>query len=98
MAVQLLSFPFRLQSNGRLATVEQDSDDHVAEELAIIVLSQPGERDLVPDFGVNDPAFDTVSREQVEAQVDLFEVPAAIQDITAVTVDDTRQIITIAFE
>lgn len=98
MAVNLISFPFRLHRNGRLATVEQDSDDHHAEEIAVICMSRPNERDLVPDFGINDPAYETLHREELEAQVEMFEVPVSIAAVEVEDVDDTKQDVTIHFE
>lgn len=57
MAVRVISFPFRLDASGSIATVEQDSDADVEELLAIAALTVPGERILAPTFGINDPAF-----------------------------------------
>lgn len=98
MSVQLISFPFRLRSNGRLATVEQDTDEHHAEELAVIILTHPGERDLVPDFGVNDPAYETLHEAEVAAQAELFEVPVNIQSVDVEYLDDSTQDVTVEFE
>lgn len=95
---QMISFPFRKNQNGRIATVEQDSDAHHAEELAVLALSRPGERDLVPDFGIDDPAYETIHQAEVEAQIELFEVPVVITRMDVETVDDTRQNITLTFE
>lgn len=96
--MQILSFPMRIQANGRLATVEQNSDDHLAEELAIICLSRPGERELVPEFGIDDPAFDEIHPDQVRAQASIFEVPVDVIDVVSDDVDDTVQDVTIYFE
>lgn len=98
MAVQLLSFPFRLLPNGRLATVEQDSEAQVSEALAQVVLTRPGERDLVPDFGVNDPTYDTIYQSQIEAQVEEFEIPCTITAVAVNDRDETNQDVTIYFE
>lgn len=54
---RLISFPFRLDPTGSLATVDQDSDQDVEEHLAIATLTRPGERVTVPTFGVADPVF-----------------------------------------
>lgn len=98
MAVNLISFPFRLRQNGLLATVEQDSEAHHSEELAIIVLSRPGERDLVPDFGVNDPAYEDLHESEVAAQVELFEVPVTISSVDTEYLDDSTQEVILNFE
>lgn len=57
MAVRLISFPFRLDPVGSVATVEQDGDAEIDEQIALAMLTRPGERIQVPTFGVKDPAF-----------------------------------------
>lgn len=53
----MISFPFRLDPNGSIATVEQDADQYVEEQIALALLVRPGERIQVPTFGTADPAF-----------------------------------------
>jgi uncharacterized protein len=45
-----LAFPFRIGTDGRLATVAS-LDDHIREEIIQLVLTSPGERAFLPDFG-----------------------------------------------
>jgi len=54
---RLISFPFRLDPTGSIATVEQDSDGEIDEQIALAMLTRPGERIQAPTFGVADPAF-----------------------------------------
>lgn len=99
MVAQLISFPMRIQSNGRIALVEQDSTNHIGEELAILVLSRPGERDLVPSFGIEDPAFEGgVSQEEISSQVAVFGIPAEITEVHSQPTDDTNVEVLVAFE
>ena len=53
----VFDFPFRLGPGGAVAIVEQDSDRDVENLIAVAILTRPGERTLVPTFGVADPAF-----------------------------------------
>lgn len=55
---RLISFPMRLDGTGSIASVEQDTDPEIEEQLAIATLTRPGERITVPTFGIGDPAFD----------------------------------------
>lgn len=57
MAVRLISFPFRLDPTGSVATVEQDGDAEIGEQIALAMLVHPGERIQAPTFGVRDAAF-----------------------------------------
>lgn len=54
---RLISFPFRIDPTGSIATVEQDGDAEVDEQIALAMLTKPGERIQAPTFGVADPAF-----------------------------------------
>lgn len=45
-----LSFPFRINSNGRSAQV-QSLEAHVRDELIQLILTNPGERAFLPEFG-----------------------------------------------
>lgn len=53
---ETLSFPFRLLA-GRAVRVEQGSTEDTGQRLATILMTRPGERELVPTFGVQDPTF-----------------------------------------
>ncbi len=52
-----MSFPFRLEPGGSVATVEQGTDRYIEEQLAVALLTSPGERIQVPTFGCDDSAF-----------------------------------------
>lgn len=45
-----LSFPFRIGSDGRTAATV-GLEDHVKDELIQLILTNPGERPFLPDFG-----------------------------------------------
>lgn len=45
-------------AGGRFATVEQDSVDEVAQCAEAVVRTPMGRRDLEPEFGIPDQAFD----------------------------------------
>ena len=68
-----LSFPFRIARDGRTAAPVSDAD-HVREELLQLLLTAPGERLFLPEFGaglrklVFEPASD-VLRGVVKARI-----------------------------
>lgn len=45
-----LSFPFRINSNGRTAEVNA-LEEHIRDELLQLLLTNPGERAFLPEFG-----------------------------------------------
>ena len=68
-----LAFPFRIGSDGRSAAPASDAE-HVRDELLQLLLTSPGERLFLPEFGgglrrlVFEPASDTL-RNVVKARI-----------------------------
>lgn len=91
MAVQLIAFPFRLGPTGSLATVEQNSDADVDQQLAIAVLTAPGERDQAPTFGVADPAFSGFPLGALQRHVTDFGPRVAITEVVVTPTQDGRE-------
>lgn len=98
MGVRLISYPFRLDAPGNVATVEEGSDENNAELIAVLVLTRPGEREMVAEFGVDDPTFDELSIGDVIAGVAMFGPPVTITDIDVRYPTDTSSEVDIAFE
>lgn len=83
-----MAFPFRLDSTGSVATVEQGSDPEIEQQIVLAMTVRPGERITVPTFGVSDPAF--VGFEQGALQRHLDDFGPQI-DITTVSIDRTSE-------
>ena len=98
MTVQLIAHPFRLGDDGRVLTHEQDSDAYLAERIALILGCRPGERALVPAFGVSDPAFDGLTLASIQNQMEIFEIPATITDVTHEDISDSTTSYRVTFE
>lgn len=96
--VAVLSFPLRVTPNGQFATVEQDSEDQSAELLAALVLTRPGERDLVPGFGVPDPTFVGIDEAAIEGAAAVFGPDVTITDVAVEVTGPGSQDVTIEFE
>lgn len=80
--MQTLSFPIRLTRTGTFATVEQGSDDHVEELIATAILTRPGERHLVPQFGINDPAFVGWERLKLQLHLNDYGPSVVVEDVS----------------
>lgn len=93
----LLAYPFRVSPAGPLETVEDGSDEAFAQELAVAVLTVPGERLLVPDFGTADPTFIGFERDALQLHVQLFGPPVSIDDVTVTAVGSTVQDVVVSF-
>lgn len=95
--LSLLAYPFRLASNGRVATVEAGSDEQYAQELAVAVLTRPGERVLVPEFGIADPVFAGFDDDALRLHVDLFGPPVDVARVDIEFRDDHTQDVVVHF-
>lgn len=97
VAVALISFPFRIGQTGSLATVEQGSDAEVDQQLAIAVLTAPGERDQVPTFGVADPAFSGFPLGALQRHVLDFGPRVAITEVVITPTVDGREEVVVSW-
>lgn len=51
------AFPFHIQGSS-FAEVEQDTVEDVVAGVALVLAYRPGEREMLPEFGVPEPVFD----------------------------------------
>lgn len=91
MADGVLSFPFRLDRQGHVATTERGSDAEVEEALAVMTMTVTGERPLTPDFGVPDPTFNGLTLSDVAAGVADWG-PAGVSVVSVVSVPQTETV------
>lgn len=86
---QRLALPLRVANGGGLVTLVQDSPAEVAQSVALLLATRPGERRSVPDYGTDDPLFSGLSEEEVSAAIELWEDRAdpATVHITTTGVD-----------
>lgn len=83
----ILSWPFRLGVDGAIVTVDQDDPQADAEQVAVLLLTRPGERDLVPGFGVPDPTFAALRPAEVNGAAAIFGPPVKITEARIVSDD-----------
>lgn len=95
--MDLIAHPFRVAVNGSLAKVEDGTDEANGQQIAVLVMTQPGERPLVPMFGVADPAFGMFDEAALKAQIDMFGPDVSIEDVQTAFVNDTSEDVTIVF-
>jgi hypothetical protein len=88
---RLISFPFRIDATGAVATVEQNSDPEVEEQLAVAMLTRPGERIVVPTFGVLDPAFDGFLVGALQRHCLDFGPDVTVRRVDTRVIDEFRQ-------
>lgn len=85
---RLIAFPFQLDPTGSVATVEQDSDAEIDQQIALAMLTRPSERIQSPTFGVADPAFAHFAVGALQRHCDDFGPDV---DVTTVSTDRTNE-------
>lgn len=95
---RILSHPFRVAPNGHVVTVEQDTTAADAEQVAVFALTIRGERELVPAFGLTDPALYGIIPEELAAGVARFGPPVRVQQVTARAIDELTQAVEVRFD
>lgn len=98
MATNLISYPFRLGPAGYVVVKPDDSDEYLAEELGVLILTQPGERPQVPSYGVNDPTFGEIDPNEMLLKVNAFGPPVLIKGFHYEWVRDNQQDVVVEFE
>lgn len=71
-----LALPLALGQDGFFATLAQDSTPEVLQSVKVILLTEPGERLAVPEFGTDSGAFVPVDANQVTAAIDRWDTRA----------------------
>lgn len=100
-----LSFPLRLDGTGRTASA--DPDRHIRDLIELVLLTEPGERVMRPDFGcglralVFVPLGDvmlTATQALVESQLRTWlDDLIVIDEINTVSRDDATLVVTVAY-
>jgi phage baseplate assembly protein W len=92
--VPKISFPFRMVSSGKNAVyVEQDSDEEVMDCVEVLLRTEVGSREEIPEFGLPDQAFRLggVDIQVVLASVNRWEPRARRSGISADQIEELVQ-------
>jgi hypothetical protein len=93
----VFAHPFSIVG-GHIATVESESDQGQAQEIAVLCSTRRGERALVPDYGISDPVGVGVDLAEINAGLTVYG-PAGLQvvDSDITYPDDHTQVATLSF-
>lgn len=95
---ELIGFPFTITRNGNIVTREDGSVEGLTEDIAVLCLTQPGERELVPEFGLPDIAYEGVLQEALASKIAMFGPNVSINNIKSSFPREGFQQIEIEFE
>ena len=93
---QHLALPLRLASDGRFAALDQDTPEEVAQSVALLLATRPGERRSVPGFGMVDPLGAGLDPSAVADAIEEWEDRADPADVDLSDVSLTEQYATVA--
>ncbi len=88
-----LSHPFRLAPGGRVATVEQGTDQANGELIEVLVLTRIGERPLTPGFGITDPLFSALEPTEIAAGIATYGPDVTISALTTTQQDQATAVV-----
>ena len=95
----LLAYPLTVRPDGTMNAIEDLTEPYLAQEIALMILTYPGERPLVPDYGTDLEATDEVLDGLIlSAKMEDFGVPVSIGDITRTFLSDDRLGIQVDFD
>lgn len=83
------AFPLHI-AGGRVATVAQDSEADIAQSVALLLTTRPGERRSNPGYGLPDPVFGGVDLDEVTDVIAEWEPradPSLVEQIAAGLLD-----------
>ena len=95
---RVLSYPFRLWPNGVAVTVEQDTEEADAEQIAVLALTRIGERTLVPGFGITDPVHVGFPTTELAAQIAEWGPPVRLREVAIIATTDSTQTVEVTFD
>ena len=95
---RVISFPFGLDATGAIASVEQNSDAEVDQQLAVAMLTRPGERITVPTFGTADPAFAGFQLAALQRHCLDFGPDVTVTAVDTKLLDGDREHVTLRWE
>jgi hypothetical protein len=97
VATPLIAYPFQLAPAGSVATAEQDTDEQLAHEIAVAILTSPRERLMATDYGIADPAFAGFEADALRLSNDTHGPPVSIDEVTLRFIDDRTQDVVVYF-
>jgi phage baseplate assembly protein W len=91
-----LAVPFLIGLNGAAVTLAQDSAEEVAQSVKVLLSTRPGDRAVVPGYGVPEPTFaptaDPVDAALVIAAAAEWEPRADPEVITRIVSESEAQV------
>jgi len=88
-----LKFPIAFNSDGSLATLEENQDAFYAQLLSMAALTEPNTHPYSPLFGILDPSFRSVSRGQFIIHANRFVPEIEIVEAEGEQNETTGQIV-----
>ncbi len=84
---QHLAVPLSLTPGGCLATVAEDSVEEIAQSVAVILRTEPGDRLTEPELGLADPAFADLPPQALLSAIERWEPRASVELVEQVLTD-----------
>jgi phage baseplate assembly protein W len=87
-----LRVPLRVLPTGNAATVEQDTDTEIEQNIRVLLATRPGERLADAEFGVPDPLFTGPDEAAISEALERFEPRARVELTVDYDTDDPGRV------
>lgn len=92
---QHLAFPITVAADGKLAALDQDSPAEVAQSVALLLSTEPGERAAEPEYGYASPLGRGIDPDEIADLIGEHEDRAdpALVEVTLNTLVEQRAVV-----
>lgn len=94
---QLIAHPFRLGVDSSVKTNLDGTTAQIGEQLALLVLTRPGERIIVPGYGLNDPAFGRFDAAALATQLEMYGPDVQIDEVLSEFTSESTEDVLITY-
>jgi len=95
--VDTFSVPFRF-SNGLAAKHAEGSDEYYIHIMTMVLLTEPGQLPLNPEFGTQDPTFEYINRASLIELAAKYVPEINVTKITPLITDDGEEDILVEYD
>lgn len=93
-----LQHPMQVGYDGTMATVGANTDEHLTQQVAVIVGTRLGERPMAVGFGVPQPPWSGLFAGDIQVVLDQFGPPILVTDVVASPRDEQTSDYTVTWE
>jgi len=92
-----IALPFRLGPSGAVVTNPQGSEDYYISQIAVVLMTERGERLFEPRLGIANMTYDGFSKALLDQQIGMYLPGIKVSSMKVNPLSDTVQDVNISF-